>query len=578
MVYQKIAKSASSNPKSSEKSALSDPRSVQFSPTPIAPFAYDFTQIPIHSPVIQAKLTIGSPNDRYEQEADRVAAQVVQQLHRPASIQRQDELDETIQAKSMLQRPDSIVTGEASADLSSAIDRQRGGGQALDTGLQQSMGQAMGADFSRVRVHTDGGSDRLNRSIQAQAFTTGQDVFFRKGAYNPGSRGGQELIAHELAHTIQQRGNVIQRELMADAESEQELREMSSLHRELIEKIGDRSKPDFTNPVHTPKIFTKAEMEERERKRPPISAFIGEPYENVIRMLDAADKQGYTRNFRHHPEVLEDFYQRFNSKQFAQVIARLLIFTPGAVKNAGASREEAVRLISLQLQDKEVAKRMVKKGTSVTIVPNDMAMTDLPEFEHLKGVEIVEQSSQKRTWDSTRGLGAKKTAITEENLLGIDTSIGSKYCTGYSTTTHEFAHTLHYFGLDKQDCATITHAYNNKKNLGKEELWTDGKRYRKDDVKQDLLENYASSTESEYFAQAVNAWFGTNKGVDAYTGWERLNGRAWIKKHEPDLTPLLQRLFPTGQLDIITNSSQPLMQRAMIARSEKFRVLYEDDE
>jgi hypothetical protein len=68
------------------------------------------------------------------------------------------------------------------------------------------MGQAMGADFSGVKVHTDAQSDQLNQSIQAKAFTTGQDVFFRQGEYNPGSRGGQELIAHELTHVVQQKG------------------------------------------------------------------------------------------------------------------------------------------------------------------------------------------------------------------------------------------------------------------------------------------------------------------------------------------------------------------------------------
>jgi hypothetical protein len=205
MVYQKIAKSASSNPKSPEKSASIARQSISSSQTPIAHF-HNFTQIPVHSPVIQAKLTIGAPNDRYEQEADRVASQVVQQLHRPASIQRSDELDETIQTKSMLQRPDAIGSGEASTQLSSEINNHRGGGQPLDIGLQQSMGQAMGADFSMVRVHTDGQSDRLNRSIQAKAFTTGHDIFFRQGEYNLGSRGGQELIAHELTHIMQQRG------------------------------------------------------------------------------------------------------------------------------------------------------------------------------------------------------------------------------------------------------------------------------------------------------------------------------------------------------------------------------------
>jgi len=68
---------------------------------------------------------------------------------------------------------------------------------------------AFGADFSGVRVHTDRTSDQLNQSIQAKAFTTGQDVFFRQGAYEPGSRGGQELLAHELTHVEQQnRGQI----------------------------------------------------------------------------------------------------------------------------------------------------------------------------------------------------------------------------------------------------------------------------------------------------------------------------------------------------------------------------------
>jgi hypothetical protein len=69
----------------------------------------------------------------------------------------------------------------------------------------------MGADFSGVKVHTDSQSDQLNKSIQAKAFTTGQDVFFRQGAYNPSSKSGQELIAHELTHVIQQNGGAVQR-------------------------------------------------------------------------------------------------------------------------------------------------------------------------------------------------------------------------------------------------------------------------------------------------------------------------------------------------------------------------------
>jgi hypothetical protein len=183
------------------------------------------------APPIQAKLTIGQPHDRYEQEADRVASQVVTQIHAyttPARatqgqpVQCQEELGEALQAKlcisdlqqsplspevqrevtpeeadiqaqSILQRREAIADGEASmdfTDLDTAINSARGNGQSLDVGLQQSIGQTMGADFSGVRVHTDAQSDLLNRSLQAKAFTAGQDVFFRRGAYDPKSRGG----------------------------------------------------------------------------------------------------------------------------------------------------------------------------------------------------------------------------------------------------------------------------------------------------------------------------------------------------------------------------------------------------
>jgi hypothetical protein len=176
--------------------------------------------------VIMPKLMIGAPGDRYEQEADRVAQQVVQRLNTPnvgrspsdQTLQRAAVSDEVgdLQRLPMGRSGEKIGGGEASPDLAAAITSARGSGRPLVTGLQQAMGQAMGADFSGVRVHTDAQADQLNRSIQAKAFTTGQDVFFRQGAYEPGSRGGQELIAHELAHVVQQdTGMPIRRNLNA---------------------------------------------------------------------------------------------------------------------------------------------------------------------------------------------------------------------------------------------------------------------------------------------------------------------------------------------------------------------------
>jgi len=68
------------------------------------------------------------------------------------------------------------------------------------------METAFDANFSGVKVHTDGESDQLNKSLNSRAFATGQDIFFSQGAYNPGSRDGQELLAHELTHIVQQNG------------------------------------------------------------------------------------------------------------------------------------------------------------------------------------------------------------------------------------------------------------------------------------------------------------------------------------------------------------------------------------
>ncbi|NEP23434.1 DUF4157 domain-containing protein [Moorena sp. SIO3I6] len=194
-----------------------------------------FVNVPVGGnglPVVQPKLTIGAVGDKYEQQADRVARQVVSQINAPGAgvssqgetvqsgegkeiqtkqenqrLQRDEETVVDLQLKPLVLRRKAIGGGAASPELESALSRARGGGQPLDAGLQRSMGQAMGADFSRVKIHTDRQSDTLNRSLQARAFTTGNHIFFKRGEYNPSHKGGQELIAHELTHVVQQGGS-----------------------------------------------------------------------------------------------------------------------------------------------------------------------------------------------------------------------------------------------------------------------------------------------------------------------------------------------------------------------------------
>ncbi len=138
------------------------------------------------------ELTLGPANDRYEQEADQTAAQIAGVSPNQRSIQRQEVV--------------GAGGGQITPQLEGAIQAARSGGQPLERGVRRSMENSFGADFNGVKVHTDIQADSLNRSLQARAFTTGQDVFFRQGEYNPESSRGHELLAHELTHVVQQGG------------------------------------------------------------------------------------------------------------------------------------------------------------------------------------------------------------------------------------------------------------------------------------------------------------------------------------------------------------------------------------
>lgn len=103
-----------------------------------------------------------------------------------------------------VQRSGGSGSFELDDETTSRINSQRGGGQPLETAFQEQMSQATGQDLSSVKVHTSPESDELNQQLNAKAFTTGSDIFFSQGAYQPGSSSGQELIAHELTHVVQQ--------------------------------------------------------------------------------------------------------------------------------------------------------------------------------------------------------------------------------------------------------------------------------------------------------------------------------------------------------------------------------------
>jgi hypothetical protein len=95
---------------------------------------------------------------------------------------------------------------ESPGDIKQSIAGERGSGQPLRPSVRSEMGEHFGHSFGNVRIHDDAEADALTKGLGARAFTTGDDVFFRRGSYDPDSPQGHRLLSHELAHVVQQTG------------------------------------------------------------------------------------------------------------------------------------------------------------------------------------------------------------------------------------------------------------------------------------------------------------------------------------------------------------------------------------
>lgn len=215
-------------------------------------------------PFLQPKLEVGAPNDRFEQEAERVAEQVMRMpasatppavstaagrarrsiqriraecaeeeaaplLRKPlpnaasaricarsdaivapsvvsdqaAIMQRQElEEDETLQTKTAAGAAPEVAPG-----VEAGIHALRGRGRPLSAAERAFFEPRLGHDFSQVRLHTGARATALARAVEARAFTVGTDIVFEAGQYAQGSEVGKKLLAHELTHTVQQGDN-----------------------------------------------------------------------------------------------------------------------------------------------------------------------------------------------------------------------------------------------------------------------------------------------------------------------------------------------------------------------------------
>jgi hypothetical protein len=154
---------------------------------------------------VQAKLAVNRPGDRYEQEADRIADQVMR-MSEPRDTEKTESAGTANGATISMQR-EPTDQAEPTGVPTSVDQVLRSPSQPLDPATRAFMEPRFGHDFSQVRVHVDTKSAASARAVNALAYTVGQDIVFATGQYQPKPYLGWRLIAHELSHVMQQRAN-----------------------------------------------------------------------------------------------------------------------------------------------------------------------------------------------------------------------------------------------------------------------------------------------------------------------------------------------------------------------------------
>lgn len=176
-------------------------------------FGHDFSRVPVSPPTagaIQTKLSINTPGDEYEQEADFISEEVIR-IPEP----RFEGADPSSRSgphprgyRSALP-PSARATVTDPAGIPAVVHNAIASPSSpLDAATRAFMEPRFGRDFRGVRVHVGSRADAAAGAVQARAFTLGGDIVFRKGEYAPATAPGRKLLAHELTHVVQQSGNL----------------------------------------------------------------------------------------------------------------------------------------------------------------------------------------------------------------------------------------------------------------------------------------------------------------------------------------------------------------------------------
>ncbi len=147
---------------------------------------------------IQKKEEEKEPVQKKEEPAEEEKVQKKEEEKKDEPIQKKEEEEKPVQKKGN--------NASASPTVESRLSSRKGKGSAFGGSIKSEMEKGFGADFGDVRIHNDSEAKQMAGEMGAQAFTHGNDIYFNEGKFDPQSKAGKELLAHELTHTIQQEG------------------------------------------------------------------------------------------------------------------------------------------------------------------------------------------------------------------------------------------------------------------------------------------------------------------------------------------------------------------------------------
>jgi len=144
-----------------------------------------------------------------QEEPEEEEALQMQEVPEEEAVQKQEEPEEeAVQKAEEEEEPQAKLSGKQpkGGGVEARLKSSKGQGQKMSKTTRREMEAGFGADFSDVNIHTGSEAQAMSDELGAQAFTSGKDVYFNDGKYDPDSKEGKHLLAHELTHTIQQKG------------------------------------------------------------------------------------------------------------------------------------------------------------------------------------------------------------------------------------------------------------------------------------------------------------------------------------------------------------------------------------